>query len=415
MKLKSLSSLLLFVVLFLFTPMLKAESGDGQLNVFLDCNFCNDSQIKQELDYLNFAVDAYRSNLHILLNRQGLATGANQYNLEVIGRDEWENEKVSFQFNSQPAMTSFEETELIIEKLKIGLAPFLAKTALVDGINLKVEKPKKEEGKQVVPYESFWQNWIYELRGSMNWSSEAIRSNFRFRTNMDIDNVTPEWRVRIRPFYSFQRQSVETSEGKAVSERERKYFSGSVVRSISDHWSVGFFNSYFSSDYNNIDLDIWVAPALEYSIFSYDEVPMKEFTVAYRVGYLSRSYLEETIYNLMEEQRYRHMLNVDLRMRRPWGNIFAGVSGSNYLHDWSKNRVSLNGRFSVRVYKGLSINFGGNYEIINDQISLPKGEVSLEDLLLAQRQAATDFEAGMNFGLNYTFGALYNNIVNTRL
>jgi len=125
--------------------------------------------------------------------------------------------------------------------------------------------------------------------------------------------------------------------------------------------------------------------------------------------------LEETVYDLMEEQRYRHMLNVDLRMRRPWGNVFAGISGSNYLHDWSKNRVELNGRFSVRIYKGLSVNFGGNYEIINDQISLPKGEVSLEDLLLAQRQAATDFEAGMNFGINYTFGALYNNIVNTRL
>ncbi|MEL6945494.1 MAG: hypothetical protein AAFO82_22805, partial [Bacteroidota bacterium] len=376
---------------------------------------CNESQLKQELDSLKFAPDAYRSNLQLLLHRQGLATGAKQYNLEIIGREQWEDEKVSFQFNSKPAMTNFEETELIIEKLKIGLAPFLAKTPLVDGMNLKVEKPKQEEGQQVVPYESFWKNWIYELRSSMNWSSEAIRSNFRFRTNMDIDNVTPEWRVRIRPNYSFQRQSVETSEGRAVSERESKYFSGSVVRSISDHWSVGFFNSYFSSDYNNIDLDIWVAPALEYNIFSYDDVPMKEFTVAYRIGYLSRSYLEETIYDLMEEQRYRHMLNVDLRMRRPWGNVFAGISSSNYLHDWTKNRVALNGRFSVRVYKGLSINFGGNYEIINDQISLPKGEVSLEDLLLAQRQAATDFEAGMNFGVNYTFGALYNNIVNTRL
>ncbi|MEM8525243.1 MAG: hypothetical protein AAGG68_11390 [Bacteroidota bacterium] len=412
---KSLSSLLIFVVVFLSSSILKAGPGDGQLNVFLDCNFCNGSQIKQELDYLNFAIDAYRSNLHILLNRQSLATGAKQYNLEILGREEWEGEKVSFQFNSQPTMTSFEETELIINKLKIGLAPFLAKTALVDAMNLKVEKPEAEEGQQVIPYESFWQNWIYELRGSMSWDSEAVRSNLRFRANMEIDNVTPEWRVRIRPSYFYQKRSVETSEGEATSERERKYLSGSVVKSISDHWSVGLFNSYFSSNYNNIDLDVWIAPALEYSVFSYDEVPMKEFTVAYRVGYLSRSYLEETIYDLMEENRYRHMLNVDLRMRRPWGNIFAGISGSNYLHDWSKNRVALNGRFSVRVYKGLSINFGGNYEIINDQISLPKGEVSLEDLLLAQRQAATDFEMGMNFGINYTFGALYNNIVNTRL
>jgi len=287
MKLKSLSSLIVFVTLFLSTTILKAGPGDGQLNVFLDCEFCNGSQIKQELDYLNFAIDAYRSNLHILLNRQGLATGAKQYNLEIIGREEWEGEKINFQFNSDPTMTNFEETELIIKKLKIGLAPFLAKTDLADGISLDVKKREKEEGNSsVVPYESFWQNWIYELRGSMSWDSEAVRSNLRFRTNMEIDNVTPEWRVRIRPFYSYQKRSVQTSEGEAVSERESKYFSGSVVKSISDHWSVGFFNSYYSSNYSNIDLDVWVAPAIEYSIFSYDEVPMKEFTVSYRVGYL---------------------------------------------------------------------------------------------------------------------------------
>ncbi|MEM0991498.1 MAG: hypothetical protein AAF847_06820 [Bacteroidota bacterium] len=393
---------------------LKANGNDEEINIFLDCSFCNDSQIKQELDYLNFAVDAYRSNLHILLNRQRLASGGNQYNLEIIGREQWTGEKVSFQFNSQPTMTSFEENQLIIAKLKIGIAPFLAKTALQEGLNLEVKKPDNSVAR-VTPYESFWRNWIYEVGSNLSWDSEAVRSNLRFRADADIDNVTPEWRVRLRPFYSYSRQSVDTESGKAIAVRESRYFSGSVVKSISDHWSVGFFNSYYSNNYNNINLDIWIAPAIEYSVFSYDEVPMKEFTVAYRVGYLSRSYIEETIYSLMEEQRYRHMLNIDLRMRRPWGNIFAGISGSNYLDDWTQNRISLRGRFSVRIYKGLSVNFGGNYQIINDQISLPKGNISLEELLLAQRQVATDFEAGMNFGINYTFGALYNNIVNTRL
>ncbi|MEM9885201.1 MAG: hypothetical protein AAF849_04855 [Bacteroidota bacterium] len=405
---------LIFLCFFLSFNSLKANGNDEQINIFLDCSFCNGNQIKQELDYLNFAVDAYRSNLHILINRQQLATGAKQYNLEIIGREQWAGEKVSFQFNSQPTMTNFEENELIIQKLKIGIAPFLAKTALSDGLKLEVKKPENSTV-QVTPYESFWKNWIYEIGSNLSWDSEAVRSNLRFRADADIDNVTPEWRIRVRPFYSYQRQSVDTESGTAVVVRERRYFSGSVVRSISDHWSVGFFNSYYHNNYNNLDMDVWIAPAIEYSVFSYDEVPMKEFTVAYRVGYLSRNYIEETIYNLMEEQRYRHMLNVDLRMRRPWGNVFAGVSASNFLDDWSQNRVSLNGRFSIRVYKGLSVNFGGNYQLINDQISLPKGDISLEDLLLAQRQVATDFEAGMNFGINYTFGALYNNIVNTRL
>ncbi|MEM1328693.1 MAG: hypothetical protein AAGI23_22245 [Bacteroidota bacterium] len=390
--------------------------GDGKVYVFLDCSFCNQDQIRQELNYLNFANDAYRSNVQVLINRTPVASGAQQYNLEIIGRSEWEGEKVSFTFNSTPTMTTFEQNELILKKIELGLAPFLAKTYLSERVRLSVERVEEEaDAVSVQPYESFWKNWIYELGSSARWNSESIRSNFNFRADMDIDNVTPEWRIRIRPFYNYRQQNVETSDGEAVVIRRRAYFSGSVVRSISDHWSVGVFNSYYHSNYSNINLDAWIAPAIEYSIFSYDEVPMKEFTVAYRIGYLSRNYIETTVFDLLEEDRYRQMLDVDLRLRRPWGNVFVGASASNFLHDFTKNRVSLNGRFSIRVYKGLSVTFGGNYELINDQLSLPKGELSLEDLLLAQRQVATDFEAGMNFGINYTFGALYNNIVNTRL
>jgi hypothetical protein len=96
-------------------------------------------------------------------------------------------------------------------------------------------------------------------------------------------------------------------------------------------------------------------------------------------------------------------------------NIFAGLSGGHYLNDASKNRRSMRGEADVRVVKGLSFNVGGSYEIINDQISLPRGEASVEDILLGQSQLATNFEADLSFGLKYTFGSLYNNVVNTRL
>lgn len=54
-------------------------------------------------------------------------------------------------------------------------------------------------------------------------------------------------------------------------------------------------------------------------------------------------------------------------------------------------------------------------QIINDQISLPRGEASIEDILLGQSQLATNFETDLSFGLSYTFGSLYNNVINTRL
>ena len=202
---------------------------------------------------------------------------------------------------------------------------------------------------------------------------------------------------------------------KLTSLRKEIWANSSVVKSISDHWSVGFFASGNSSTFRNIDYGIWVAPAIEYSFFNYNEVPFKEFTVAYRLGWTRNDYTEETVFFQTEEDLVRQVLNANLRLRQRWGNIFAGLSGGNYLNDFSKNRLSFNGQADVRLIKGLSFNVGGSYEIINDQISLPRGEASVEDILLGQSQLATNFEAELSFGLKYTFGSLYNNVVNTRL
>ena len=170
-----------------------------------------------------------------------------------------------------------------------------------------------------------------------------------------------------------------------------------------------------SSTYRNIDLGVFIAPAIEYNIFDYNQVPFKEFTVAYRIGYVRNTYTDTTVFFKTQETLARQSLDIDLRLRQRWGQVFAGVSAANYLDDFSKNRLTLGLNTSVRIIKGLSLNFGGSYDIINDQISLPLGEISERDRLLGISQLATSFNAEISFGLSYTFGSLYNNVINTRL
>lgn len=403
----------LVVIFNLFLQIAFAGDPDGRVTIFLDCEFCNEAQIKKELDYINFALDPYRSDLHVFISRQWLSSGGQQYFIEFIGKSDWEGEKVKFDFTSPPTLTSFEQNELIINKIEIGLVPFIAKTKLAEGINLEINT--KESSSAPSSDDGFWNNFIFDLGGNVAWSSEATRKDFRLNTNMSIESTTSEWRLRVTPTYFYRHQTIQTNDEEVIATQTRGNFPWSLVKSIDTHWSAGIFNSYYTSNFSNIDLSIWLAPAIEYSIFPYSDVPEREFTVSYRLGYLYRDYIEETIFNKFTEQLYQQMLDVNLRMRRPWGNVFAGMSSSNFMNDWSKNRLVLNGQFSVRVFKGLSVSFGGNYELINDQISLPKGEVSLEDLLLAQRQQATSFQSSMNLGISYTFGAIYNNVINTRL
>jgi hypothetical protein len=51
---------------------------------------------------------------------------------------------------------------------------------------------------------------------------------------------------------------------------------------------------------------------------------------------------------------------------------------------------------------------------VHDQLYLPKGDTSIEDLLLRRRKLATTYEISGRFGFRFTFGSIYNSVVNER-
>jgi len=60
----------------------------------------------------------------------------------------------------------------------------------------------------------------------------------------------------------------------------------------------------------------------------------------------------------------------------------------------------------------LSLNAG--YSQIHNQISLPKGGATLEEILLNRKILATNYSYSMSIGFSYTFGSIYSNVVNPR-
>jgi len=51
---------------------------------------------------------------------------------------------------------------------------------------------------------------------------------------------------------------------------------------------------------------------------------------------------------------------------------------------------------------------------IHDQLGLPKRGATEEEVLLHRREIATQYSFHAGFGLNYTFGSIYSNVVNPR-
>ena len=128
-----------------------------------------------------------------------------------------------------------------------------------------------------------------------------------------------------------------------------------------------------------------------------------------------RKYFEETIYGKFDESLWQQSLRIDLQLVKTWGEIEAGLHASNYLHDFSKNRITFDTELSVRIIRGLSVKFDFRAENIHDQIYLPKSEASLEDVLMNRVKLPSTFDLYTGVGIRVQFGSIYNNIINNRL
>lgn len=141
----------------------------------------------------------------------------------------------------------------------------------------------------------------------------------------------------------------------------------------------------------------------------------KEITLAYKIGFNSYDYIEETIFGFLNQELFNQSLTLNLRYREKWGSIYSFLVASQFLNQPDQNKLTLNNNINLRLIRGLSLRISGNFQLIRDQINLPKGEASIEDLLLRQRQISTNFQNRVSLGLSYTFGSIFNNIVNNRL
>lgn len=52
--------------------------------------------------------------------------------------------------------------------------------------------------------------------------------------------------------------------------------------------------------------------------------------------------------------------------------------------------------------------------MIHDQLSLPKGTATLEQVLLRRTMLETNYSYYFSIGLSYAFGSIYSNVVNPR-
>lgn len=403
-----MKNILLTIFIVFFS---KSYSQSDKIKVFLSCR-CDNDFIKQNTLVFDYVRDRTLSDIEVFVFEITNASGGRNYSFEYKGKNNFQNIENQISTDIPKNLTFSEAREQLLKTYKLGMVYFMQNTAFQNQLEVTFHDVETKSDELTTDQ---WKNWVFEVSGSFNFENETSIKEEEYNLGLGVDRVTEMWRVRS----DFgMRRSVKFFSGDEEnysSERKRTFFSGSVVRSLSNHFSTGFFGYYLNDTFRNYRSFVNFSPALEYNFIPYTEVLTREVTLAYKVGYNFYEYFEKTIYGFLNQKMFNQSLTLNLRYREKWGSVYSYLVASQFLDQPDQNRLTLNNNINLRIVRGLSLRISGNFQLIRDQINLPSGEASIEDLLLRQRQISTDFQNRISLGLSYTFGSIFNNIVNTRL
>ena len=187
-----------------------------------------------------------------------------------------------------------------------------------------------------------------------------------------------------------------------------------IAKSLTSHWSAGGTAAIGASTFTNYDLRTRLAPTIEYDIYPYSESTRRILTLLYSVGLLTSNYTEETVYEKMSETLLDHQFEVSLGLRQPSGHGERrprNRADPEPPRQVPHQRLWRHGRAAVQ---GILRRLRRVDSRRRDQLSLRRGEATSEEILVRQRELATDYAFDFGFGISYSFGSIFNSVVNPR-
>ncbi len=422
-QMKTVGLWLTAAVLFLFLP-LRAQEGSGDPaqtsaqiadwkktapRIFMDFDHGDMDYIRKEIPFVNYVRDRKEADVHILVTTQSTGSGGTEYAMAFIGQGPYEGLSSNLIYASNTTDTDDEIRQGYVAVLKMGLIPYVAKTSIRDLLTIECR-----EDLQPTDVVDPWKFWVFSLSVGAELDSETQQERRELSFSASANKITPDMKLRLGFSAEFDKDEFQFDDGVIDSHAEFISFEGLYAKSLGEHWSIGLYLTASSSTYSNLKSRFSPAPVLEYNLFPYSESTRRQLRFQYRVGFDFVRYREETIYDKFEENLIGQAFATTLEIKEPWGSLYASLQGSHYFHDFKKNKIDVFTELSFRIFKGLEFNVDISYERIRDQLSLPKGDASLEEILLQRKELAKDYEFGFDVRLSYTFGSVFSNVVNPR-
>ncbi|HSA56182.1 MAG TPA: hypothetical protein VLE53_10775 [Gemmatimonadaceae bacterium] len=413
-------------------PLLPARAqeappgGASQLGVYLDCRaHCDSDYIRTEVAFVNWLRERLAADVHVLITSEDAGAGGDAYTLAFLGQRAQAGRGDTLRYSTNPTMTSDERRRGLTRTLALGLVRFVAQTPAAATLRVAQELDiVAETPAQMTPASDPWRAWVFEFDLSGDLDGERNYRNRQLEAGFGANRTTDAWKSDVQFEISYDDERVVDIEydslGRVVDETAfetlRRNWSLDMlfVKSINGNWSLGFQSNLGSNTFSNQRLSVQITPAVEYNIFPYVESTRRELTMQYGMGYETFFYQDTTIFDRISETLPVHYVSLNYSVRQPWGSTSFQARHQNYLTDPSKRNSEVEGEISVRLFRGFNVNFGGEYRWIQDQINLRRGGGDPLDVLLRRRELLTGFEYNARLGFSYTFGSIFNNVVNPR-
>lgn len=418
MKGKIATAALLTLILFFHENTYAQNPADtlrkGAAKIFIDCESCDMNYTRQQIPYINYVRDVKEAQVYVLVTNQDAGSGGTQFTITFQGQGEFKGMNDTLVYTSNPDETNTIIREKKTNLMKMGLMRYVARTPVFSEIEITHNAGLEQE--QVVDK---WNNWVFELSTEPVFESEEANKQVFLRNSINISKVTEDIKLQIEmdQFYSREKfieyVNTDSAETETYITSER-IIDNLFVKSLGDHWSAGFKFGLGSSTRENYEFSTELLPSIEYDIYPYQEATHRQLRILYGAGIRYNNYIEPSVYNKTKETLYKQALNIAFQVQKKWGSINLSLEGSNYFHDFSKNRIELNTEITLRIFKGLSLRIDGGVAHITDQINLKKGDISEAERLLKLTEIATKYRLEGGIEITYTFGSIYNNIVNPR-
>lgn len=392
--------------------------ADVRLRVFLDCpsGGCDRNFIVNEHPYAIWTQDRLDADIHLLITRLTTGAGGNAYTLQFIAQRRLSADVDTLEVSVPPNVSDDMERRALARTINIGLAANAARFVGADQFTVAYAPPESTEEDAAADLTDKWNLWVYRFRLSGDGNAESRASEYELSGEFSATRVTEDWKLTFDGENEYEAEQFTLRDG---TEREFVLRSADVnaraVKSLTQHWSVGTQLGGGLSEFNNQDASAKFDVSAEYNVFPWSEATSRQLIALVALGGRYYDYREITLFDRTSELRPVAQAVIAGESRLAWGTVDGSLRYTQFLHDLERYNLSFYARSEFRLTRGLSLDISAEAAKVQDQLYLPRGEASNDEVLTRQRALATAYRLSASVGVSFTFGSIYNTIVNPRL